>query len=84
MGRVVEVSEISQISNSSLRSERLSSQISKMILSEIQSGQLKPGDRLPAESALAEKYGVSRTILREAVASLKNDNIRRAGNRMNG
>ena len=75
MGRVVEVSEISQTSNSSLRSERLSSQISKMILSEIQSGQLKPGDRLPAESALAEKYGVSRTILREAVASLKNDNI---------
>lgn len=38
----------------------------QMILSEIQSGQLKPGDRLPTEIALAEKYGVSETILREA------------------
>ncbi|MEG1799079.1 MAG: FadR/GntR family transcriptional regulator [Synergistaceae bacterium] len=55
--------------------ERLSSQISKLILSEIHSGHLKQGDRLPTETALAEKYGVSRTILREAIASLKNDDI---------
>ncbi len=60
---------------SELKTERLSSQISKMILSEIQSGQLLPGDRLPAETVLAQKYGVSRTILREAIASLKNDDI---------
>jgi GntR family transcriptional repressor for pyruvate dehydrogenase complex len=64
------------VSNSSgLKIERLSSQISKLILSEIQSGQLLPGDRLPAETVLAQKYGVSRTILREAIASLKNDDI---------
>ncbi len=58
-----------------LKTERLSSQISKMILSEIQSGQLLPGDKLPSETVLAQKYGVSRTILREAIASLKNDDI---------
>lgn len=61
--------------DNSLRTERLSSQISKMILAEVQSGQLKPGDKLPSEVAMAEKYGVSRTILREAIASLKNDSI---------
>ncbi|NLD06178.1 MAG: FadR family transcriptional regulator [Synergistaceae bacterium] len=60
---------------SKLNTERLSSQISKLILSEIQSGLLLPGDRLPAETVLAQKYGVSRTILREAIASLKNDDI---------
>ncbi|MEG1602731.1 MAG: FadR/GntR family transcriptional regulator [Cloacibacillus sp.] len=58
-----------------LRGERLSSQISKLILAEIQSGQLSTGDKLPPETELAQKYGVSRTILREAIASLKNDDI---------
>ncbi|MDY9921424.1 MAG: FadR/GntR family transcriptional regulator [Synergistota bacterium] len=60
---------------SELKTERLSSRISKLILSEIQSGMLLPGDRLPAETILAQRYGVSRTILREAIASLKNDDI---------
>lgn len=58
-----------------VKTERLSSQISKLILSEIQSGQLAIGDRLPSEAELAQKYGVSRTILREAIASLKNEDI---------
>ena len=50
-----------------VKAERLSSQISKLILSEIQSGQLTVGDKLPPEIALAQRYGVSRTILREAI-----------------
>lgn len=62
-------------SNIKLRNENLSVQISKIIFSEIQSGQLSTGDRLPSEMVLAEKYGVSRTILREAIASLKNEDI---------
>lgn len=57
------------------RTERLSSQISKMLLSEIQTGHYLPGDRLPSEAELAQRFGVSRTILREAIASLKNDDI---------
>lgn len=63
------------IPNMPVKTERLSSQISKLILSEIQSGQLAIGDRLPSEAELAQKYGVSRTILREAIASLKNEDI---------
>ncbi len=38
---------------------------------EITEGRLRPGDRLPSEAALAASAGVSRTVVREAVAALK-------------
>ncbi|MCK9340797.1 MAG: FadR family transcriptional regulator [Synergistaceae bacterium] len=75
MEKKIDIMRGSGTKPSELKTERLSSRISKLILSEIQSGMLLPGDRLPAETVLAEKYGVSRTILREAIASLKNDDI---------
>ena len=37
----------------------------------ISSGQLNPGDRLPSERKLAEKLGVSRTHVRDAIAKLE-------------
>ncbi len=37
----------------------------------ITSGQLKPGDRLPAERILAEKFGVGRSYVREAILKLE-------------
>lgn len=37
----------------------------------ITTGQLKPGDRLPAERVLAEKLGVSRSYVREAIRKLE-------------
>jgi GntR family transcriptional repressor for pyruvate dehydrogenase complex len=37
----------------------------------IESGELRPGDRLPAEPALAEEFGISRSVLREALKALE-------------
>jgi len=37
----------------------------------ISSGQLKPGDRLPAERVLAERFGVGRGYVREAIMKLE-------------
>lgn len=36
---------------------------------------LQPGDRLPSEAALAESFGISRSILREALVRLAADGI---------
>ncbi|MBL7372531.1 FadR family transcriptional regulator, partial [Escherichia coli] len=36
----------------------------------IRSGELSPGDKLPTERALVEELGISRTVVREAVARL--------------
>jgi len=38
---------------------------------QIQSGQIKPGDKLPTESAVMETLGVSRTVVREAISRLQ-------------
>ncbi len=44
--------------------------IIKQIRSLITSGQLKPGDKLPSERKLAERLGVGRTHVRDAIAKL--------------
>ena len=41
------------------------------ITGQIQSGQLKPGDRLPSTAELREQYGVSITVVRNAIQWLK-------------
>jgi GntR family transcriptional repressor for pyruvate dehydrogenase complex len=37
----------------------------------ISTGQLKPGDKLPAERILAERFGVGRGYVREAILKLE-------------
>ena len=41
----------------------------------ISSGELAVGEKLPSEAALTEAHGVSRTVVREAVASLRSDGM---------
>jgi GntR family transcriptional repressor for pyruvate dehydrogenase complex len=50
---------------------RLSDQLAALLLSQIGSGALAPGDRLPTEHQLAQAHGVSRTVVREAEHQLK-------------
>lgn len=52
------------------RRARLFEDISQDLLSQIQRGELKAGDRLPPERKLVEMYGVSRTAVREALRAL--------------
>ena len=45
------------------------------IRQKIQTGQLKPGDRLPSISKLREKYGVSYGTVRSAMLVLKAEKL---------
>jgi GntR family transcriptional regulator, transcriptional repressor for pyruvate dehydrogenase complex len=52
------------------REPRLSAKVADAILQTIVSEQLRPGDALPSERALEKQFGVSRTVIREAVGAL--------------
>jgi GntR family transcriptional repressor for pyruvate dehydrogenase complex len=52
------------------REPRLSDKVADMMLETILSRRLKVGDRLPSERELGEQFGVSRTVVREAVRAL--------------
>jgi GntR family transcriptional regulator, transcriptional repressor for pyruvate dehydrogenase complex len=54
-----------------VRTSRLYEQIVQQIEQSIVQGSLKPGDQLPAERDLAQRFGVSRTAVREAVKALR-------------
>jgi GntR family transcriptional repressor for pyruvate dehydrogenase complex len=54
-----------------LRRTTLTSQVVDYILGQIKSGQVKPGERLPTETELTQKLGISRTCVREAMKSLE-------------
>ena len=50
---------------------RLSDQVADQLAAEIRRGGLAPGDKLPTEAQLVAQFGVSRTVVREAVSRLK-------------
>jgi GntR family L-lactate dehydrogenase operon transcriptional regulator len=56
-------------------SSRLSDRVAERLRALIAERGLKPGDRLPAERALAAELGVSRTSLREAIAGLASQGL---------
>ncbi|NEJ74556.1 FCD domain-containing protein [Rhizobium phaseoli] len=49
----------------------LRSGLADTLMAQIESGDLKPGQRLPTEQAIMRTTGVSRTIVREALATLR-------------
>lgn len=53
-----------------MRRNNLSQEVGEAILAEIRVGHWPPGERIPSERALMEKFGVGRNALREAVQSL--------------
>ena len=55
--------------------EKLSSAVTRQVEKLILRGILRPGERLPSERDLAEKMGVSRPSLREAIAELQDKGL---------
>jgi GntR family transcriptional regulator, transcriptional repressor for pyruvate dehydrogenase complex len=52
------------------REPRLPDKVAELLRASIVDGQLRPGDRLPTERELGDQFGVSRTVVREAVRTL--------------
>lgn len=57
------------------RAPSLADVLAQRLSEDIASGQLKPGEKLPTENQLAEAFGVSRPIVREAIGRLKHDGL---------
>lgn len=55
------------------RGPHLSTLVASSISREIAQGRLKPGDQLPTEQILATTFGVSRNVVREAIARLRSE-----------
>jgi DNA-binding FadR family transcriptional regulator len=49
--------------------------ITEAIRAQIEGGYYAPGDKLPTEAALVDKFGYSRTVVREALAGLRADGL---------
>ena len=54
---------------------RLTAQVVARLTADITSGKLAPGARLPTEQEMIAATGVSRTVIREAVAALRADQL---------
>jgi DNA-binding FadR family transcriptional regulator len=59
----------------SFTSGTLGSRVAGKLLRKIRGDGLAPGTRLPSEHAMAQHFGVSRTVVREAIALLKADGL---------
>ncbi|MYW00831.1 GntR family transcriptional regulator [Streptomyces sp. SID3343] len=58
-----------------IRPDALYQQLASAIRSDIRSGEYSPGSLLPSESALCERYGVSRPTVRQALAALRSEGL---------
>jgi len=66
---------LARMSSNPLRSSNLAEQLSEVLSTQIVSGERAAGSRLPTEERLASEFGVSRTVVREAIARLKSDGL---------
>lgn len=57
------------------RNEQLPARIASEIVRQITEGSWQPGHKLPTEHSLAQIFGVSRSVIREAIAQLRNEGL---------
>lgn len=58
-----------------IRNHRLFEQVVERLSGQIFEGELRKGDQLPNERTLADQFGVSRTVIREAMKTLAKDGL---------
>lgn len=57
---------------------KLGERVADQLRERIQKGDFAPGAQLPTENVLVEQFGVSRTVIREAISSLRVDGLVKA------
>lgn len=57
------------------RNAHLPTRVAEEIAREIAAGRFAPGERLPTENVLSAAFGVSRSVVREAIAQLRNEGV---------
>lgn len=57
------------------RAPGLAAEVASKLETRIRAGELAPAEQLPTEKTLAESFGVSRAVVREAIARLKADGL---------
>ncbi|MDE3821618.1 FadR family transcriptional regulator [Sinorhizobium meliloti] len=57
------------------RKPKLSERVANAIREQVLKGEIQPGQKLPTESRMSEFFGVSRTVVREAIATLAADGL---------
>ncbi|MEI4474242.1 FadR/GntR family transcriptional regulator [Frigidibacter sp. MR17.24] len=57
------------------RSGTLVARVAAALRADIVAGTVQPGDRLPSEGQLTQAHGVSRTVVREAIAALRSEGL---------
>jgi DNA-binding FadR family transcriptional regulator len=78
--------QVNKVASSRFRGKRLllkplapsrnrTDEVVERIASEIEGGRLAPGDRLPPEQEMMTAFGVSRTVVREAVSALRAEGL---------
>lgn len=64
-----------ELPSSPVERPRLSDAVYSQLLHEIMAGQFTAGDRLPPENQLAQRFAVSRPVVREALQRLQSDGV---------
>lgn len=72
-GKFLTMSQNSNFGSKLEQPVRLADQVADLLRLEIDKGTFQVGDKIPSESTLAKTFGVSRTVIREALGRLKYD-----------
>lgn len=65
------IDNMSPIAYEQVQGSRLYERVAAHLQQHVIDGQLPPGEKLPSEHSLAQEFGVSRTVIREAIQNLQ-------------